>query len=74
MRLALLTGLLGGGGNITFFLALQSGGQLPIVVAMSCLFPVVTVLLARVVLNERVGRTQIAGLGLAVVAAALLTV
>ncbi|GLX93911.1 hypothetical protein [Herbidospora sp. NBRC 101105] len=36
------------------------------------LYPAGTVLLARTVLHERIGRTQVAGLGIAAVAVSLL--
>jgi drug/metabolite transporter (DMT)-like permease len=48
-------------------------GELAIVGALVSLFPVTTVLLAVVVLGERLDRLQLAGLGLAVAAAAMLS-
>lgn len=70
---AFLTGVLGGTGNIAFFQALVSGGNASIVAPVTALFPVVTVLLATTLLHERLGRTQLAGLGLAFVAIYLLS-
>ena len=48
-------------------------GELAIVGALVSLFPATTVLLAVVVLGERLDRLQLAGLGLAVAAAAMLS-
>jgi transporter family protein len=70
---AFLTGILGGTGNIAFFRALVSGGQASIVVPVTALFPLVTVILALTFLRERLGRAQIAGLVLALVAIYLLS-
>lgn len=71
---ALLTGVLGGTGNILFFLSFAAGGRASIVVPITCLFPLVTVLLAAWVLRESITRPQRAGLILAVVAIYLLSV
>jgi transporter family protein len=70
---AFLTGILGGTGNIAFFRALGVGGQASVVVPATALFPVVTVILALSFLRERLGRAQIAGLVLALVAIYLLS-
>lgn len=71
---AFLTGILGGIGNIAFFLALARGGKASVVAPVTALFPMVTVLLALAVLGERLSRRQWAGLGLAFVAIYLLSV
>jgi bacterial/archaeal transporter family protein len=70
---AFLTGILGGTGNIAFFRALGVGGKASIVVPATALFPLVTVLLAVAFLRERLGRQQIVGLILALVAIYLLS-
>jgi transporter family protein len=70
---AFLTGILGGTGNIAFFRALVVGGQASIVVPVTALFPLVTVILALTFLRERLGRAQVAGLVLALVAIYLLS-
>ena len=70
---AFLTGILGGLGNLAFFLALVKGGEASIVSPVTALFPMVTVLLAVVFLRERLGRTQWVGLGMAFVAIYLLS-
>jgi transporter family protein len=70
---AFVTGILGGTGNIAFFEALSLGGKAAIVVPMTAMSPLVTVLLARVFLRERLSRTQVFGLVLALVAIYLLS-
>jgi transporter family protein len=70
---AFVTGLLGGAGNIAFFRALRSGGEVSIVAPATALFPLVTVILAVMFLRERLSRQQIAGFALALVAIYLLS-
>ena len=69
---AVLTGLLGGGGNIAFYVALNSGSA-STVVPMTSLSPLVTVLVGVVFLKERMRARQYAGLALALVAIYLLS-
>ncbi len=57
--------------NFAFLLAVREG-DLAVVAVITALYPASTVLLARVLLNERIGRAQIAGLGIAAVAVSLL--
>ena len=57
-----------------FYLLAVGRGQLAWVAAVSSLYPVSTVVLARVVLRERLGRLQVAGLGLSVVALTLVAI
>lgn len=64
MRLALLAGLLDSGANIAMLLALHASLLSLAGVPMS-LYPAATVLLAMVVLRERVTRTQQIGMVLA---------
>ena len=59
--------------NFAFLLAVREGA-LAVVAVITALYPAGTVLLARVVLGERIGRTQLAGLGLAMVAVSLLAI
>jgi drug/metabolite transporter (DMT)-like permease len=59
--------------NLAFLLAVRDG-DLAVVAVITALYPAGTVLLARVLLAERIGRTQLAGLGLAAVAVGLLAV
>ena len=71
---AFLTGVLGGSGNIAFYLALASGGKASVVVPLAGLAPLVTVLLALVILKESLTRMQVAGLVSALVSIYLLSV
>lgn len=68
----LLAGLLDMTANGLFLWASRDG-DLAVVGALVSLFPVTTVALARFVLDERLTRSQIAGVGTAVLAAALLS-
>lgn len=72
--LAIMVGaaFLSGVANL-LFLASTGHGQLAVVAVLSAMYPAVTVLLARVVLNERWTRLQIAGLSLGAVAVLLVT-
>lgn len=67
----ILTGLFDTGSN-TLFLFATNVGDLAIVAVLSSLYPVTTVLLARVVLNERMSRLQLGGLLAALTATALI--
>jgi drug/metabolite transporter (DMT)-like permease len=58
-------------GSMALVLALQRG-SLVLVSVLGALFPAVTVVLARVVLDEPIGRAQLAGLVLAMVAVAMI--
>lgn len=57
--------------NFAFLMAVRDG-DLAVVAVITALYPAGTVLLARVLLAERIGRVQLAGLGLAAVAVSLL--
>ena len=59
--------------NAAFLLAVRDG-DLAVIAVITALYPAGTVLLARALLAERIGRTQVAGLGLAAVAVSLLAV
>ena len=71
--LAAIGGTLNGGGVLTSFLALETGGKASIVIALISLFPLPTVAYAVLVLNERLALPQVAGIILAIVAAILLS-
>ena len=70
---AFITGILGGVGNITFFKSLTMGGRAAVVVPMTSLAPLVTVVLAFLVLRERMSTSQLIGLAVAGVAIYLLS-
>jgi drug/metabolite transporter (DMT)-like permease len=59
--------------NALFLLATQQDGQLAITGVLASLYPVSTVVLAQVVLHERLVRAQIAGLGAAIAAVVLIS-
>jgi drug/metabolite transporter (DMT)-like permease len=66
-------GLLDTGGNALFAAASSTHGLLSVVSVLATLYPVVTVLLARFLLGERVQRTQDVGVVVALVGAVLIT-
>jgi drug/metabolite transporter (DMT)-like permease len=59
--------------NALFLLATQQDGQLAIIGVLASLYPVSTVVLAQLLLHERLAGAQIAGLGTAVAAVVLIT-
>jgi drug/metabolite transporter (DMT)-like permease len=59
--------------NALFLLATQQDGQLAITGVLASLYPVSTVMLAQVLLRERLAGAQVAGLGTAVAAIVLIT-
>ena len=69
---AVLTGLLGGLGNIAFFVALAKGNA-SVIVPLTSLSPMVTVLVGVLVLKEKMRWFQYVGLLLALVAMYLLS-
>lgn len=69
-----ITGILGGTGNIMFFLALDEGGKASTVVPVTGLYPMVTVFAALILLREKLNRVQAVGIALALGAIVLLNV
>ena len=65
-------GILDTGGNV-FFAAASAKGLLSVVAILASLYPVVTVLLARAVLHERVHRSQELGIALALAGIVLIS-
>jgi uncharacterized membrane protein len=70
----LITGVLGGVGNVFLYLALSMGGKASIVVPLVGLAPLVTVVLAFLVLKEHLNRFQVVGLILALMSIYLLSI
>ncbi|MFV0374692.1 EamA family transporter [Microbacterium sp.] len=70
--LAIVCGVLDAGANVLLLLALRADGDLAVVSALTALYPAGTVLLAAMLLRERIAAVQWIGLALAVTAGALL--
>jgi len=62
------TGVLGGTGNLTLYQALRLGGEASVVFPLTGMYPLVTIILARLLLKERLNRIQGLGIALALVA------
>ncbi len=71
--LAIGSGALSALANLAFLVAVRSG-DLSVVAVITALYPAGTVLLARIVLGERLHRVQLAGLGVAAAAVSLLAI
>ena len=71
LGLMVLCGLLDSAANVLFLLATRTG-PLSVAGVLVSLYPVVVIVLARVVLRERLSRLQLAGVGLALTASGLL--
>jgi drug/metabolite transporter (DMT)-like permease len=69
--MVLAVGLLDMAGNISYLLAAQAG-ELAVAAILTSLYPVATVVLAALILRERVTRDHAVGIGLAAVAIALI--
>ena len=70
---AVIGGTLNGLGALTSFTALESGGKASVVISLISLYPLVTVAFAVGFLHERLTVAQAIGVGLAIVAAILLS-
>lgn len=70
---AVAGGALNGLGAWTSFRALESGGKASIVISLISLFPLLTVVLAVLILHERLTGMQVAGAAVAILAAILLS-
>lgn len=66
--LAMVTGVLGGTGNLTLYQALRMGGEASVVFPLTGMYPLITIVLARLLLKERLNRMQALGIALALVA------
>lgn len=65
---ALLAGALTCAGNVAYYHALNSGGKAATVVPLTALYPLVTIVLAVLLLRERLNAIQVGGLVLSLVA------
>ena len=68
MAYAFATGLCGGTGNVALLEALNRGGEASTVLPLTGIFPVVTVVLAMMILKEKPNFLQFFGIGMAVAA------
>lgn len=68
-----VAGSLDTGGNVFFILAARSGA-LAVAAVLSSLYPLVTVILARLILGERVTKVHASGIAVAILAIALIAV
>jgi drug/metabolite transporter (DMT)-like permease len=69
--LAVFTGVTGAGGAIAYFIATHHG-FLAVTAVLTSLYPAVTIVLARVMLGEKLTALRLAGLGLAAACVALI--
>ena len=67
----LLSGIFGGLGNIALFEAFRRGGPVSVVLPLSALYPLITVVLAILILKEKLNWRQRTGVALAVMAISL---
>src|SRR5580698_1443680 len=65
---ALVTGMIGGTGNLTLYETLRVGGEASIVFPLTGMYPLVTIVLARFLFKESLNRIQGLGVALALVA------
>ncbi len=70
---AVAGGVLNGLGALTSFRALESGGKASVVISLISLYPLLTIVMAVLLLHEHMTLTQAAGAILAILAAILLS-
>jgi drug/metabolite transporter (DMT)-like permease len=70
----LIVGLLSALGQLALFGAYHGSANTSVVTVITSLFPLVTVILAVIFLRERLTRTQVAGIGFAIVAIAIFSI
>jgi drug/metabolite transporter (DMT)-like permease len=71
--LAVLTGVTGAGGTLCYFVATHAG-LLAVTAVITSLYPASTILLARLLVGERITKIRVAGLGLAAASVALIAI
>jgi len=71
---AFAAGVLGCGGNLAYYHALNRGGKAATVVPLTALYPLVTIVLAVLLLKEKLNRIQVAGALLSLMAIYLFNV
>ena len=69
-----IAGLAGSAGNVACYQAMAAGGQAAAVIPLTSLYPLVTIVLARVVLRERLNPIQFCGIGISLLALFVLNV
>jgi uncharacterized membrane protein len=57
-----LTGVFGGLGNLSLYAALSGGGKAAVVFPLTAIYPLITVLMAWLILREQLSRAQIGGI------------
>lgn len=67
----LAMGILGGIGGLALFAAYRTGGNTPVITTVTSIYPLITVVLALVVLRERLAWLQWLGLAFAIAAFAI---
>lgn len=65
---AVANGILAGIGGLALFAAYRSGGNTSVITAATALYPMITVVLAVLILRERLTKLQVVGLGFAAAA------
>lgn len=69
-----IAGLAGSAGNVACYQAMAAGGKAAAVIPLTSLYPLVTIVLARVVLRERLNPIQLCGIGISLLALFVLNV
>ncbi|MCE4621311.1 MAG: EamA family transporter [Desulfurococcales archaeon] len=71
---ALIAGVCGTSGYILLILSMKAGGKASIVIPLTSLYPALTVILSKLLLQEPLNRFQVIGIALALIAIVLLSV
>jgi uncharacterized membrane protein len=70
---ATLMGVLAGVGGLALFAAYRTRGNTSVITATTALYPMITVVLAVLILRERLSKVQVVGLALAAIAIVILS-